>query len=81
MRTTVTIDEALVRELLKLSKAKTKTAAVALAIKEHIRREKLKKLSKILGSVEIDDRVIQDGNAKDLAREKWLDELGKKHRK
>lgn len=81
MRTTVTIDDNLVRELIKLSKTKTKTAAVVLAVKEHIRREKLKRLAGLLGSVEIDDVVIQDGKTRDLARGRWLDELGKENGK
>ena len=34
LRTMVTLDEALVREFLELTKTQTKTAAVALAVKE-----------------------------------------------
>ena len=44
MRTTVTLDENLVSELLRFSNAKTRTAAVALAVREQIRRVKLKNL-------------------------------------
>ena len=58
MRTTVTLDEALVRELLEFSKANTKTAAVALAVREQIRREKLKRLAGLLGNVDIDEKGI-----------------------
>ncbi|MDL1959290.1 MAG: type II toxin-antitoxin system VapB family antitoxin [Deltaproteobacteria bacterium] len=58
MRTTVTLDEAMVRELLEFSKTNTKTAAVALAVKEQIRREKLKRLAGLLGKVDIDEKAI-----------------------
>ncbi len=43
MRTTVTIDEKLVRELMQLSHAKNKTAAVASAVKEPITADKTEK--------------------------------------
>ena len=61
MRTTVTLDEALVRELLEFSKTNTKTAAVALAVKEQIRREKLKRL---------------EGDKADMRRVQWLEKIG-----
>ena len=51
MRTTVTLDEKLVKELMKFTDAKTKTAAVAIAVKDQIRRAKLKKLADFLGTV------------------------------
>ncbi len=38
MRTTVTLDEKLVKELVGFTDAKTKTATVAIAVKEQIRR-------------------------------------------
>ena len=79
MRTTVTLDENLVRELLKLSDAKTKTAAVAFAVKEQIRRAKLKKLASLLGTVTIDVKAIRDSNQADMKRAKWLKELGEKN--
>ncbi|MFZ5571850.1 MAG: type II toxin-antitoxin system VapB family antitoxin [Thermodesulfobacteriota bacterium] len=77
MRTTVTLDENLVRELVKFSDAKTKTAAVALAVKEQIRRAKLKRLAGLLGTVKIDENIIQDSNSDDLRRAQWLAEMGK----
>ena len=79
MRTTVTLDENLVRELLKLSDAKTKTAAVAFAVKEQIRRAKLKKLASLLGTVTIDMKAIRDSNQADMKRAQWLKELGEKN--
>ena len=68
MRTTVTLDEALVRELLEFSKTNTKTAAVALAVKEQIRREKLKRLADLLGKVDIDEKGIHEGDKADMRR-------------
>ena len=68
MRTTVTLDEALVRELLEFSKTNTKTAAVVLAVKEQIRREKLKRLVGLLGNVDIDEKAIHEGDKADMRR-------------
>lgn len=77
MRTTVTLNEKLVRELVEISDAKTKTAAVALAIKEQIRRIKLKKLADILGKVNVDEAVMNEGDKADVMRAQWLEEMGK----
>ncbi len=77
MRTTVTLDESLVTELIKFSGAKTKTAAVAIAVKEQIRRAKLKKLAGLLGTVDVDENAIQQSNNKDLWRAQWLEDIGK----
>ena len=79
MRTTVTLDENLVRELLKFSGAKTKTAAVALAVKEQIRRAKLKKLAGLLGTVDVDGKVIKESNRADMKRAQWLEQIGKEN--
>ena len=79
MRTTVTLDENLVRELLKLSDAKTKTAAVAFAVQEQIRRAKLKKLASLLGTVTVDVKAINESNQADMRRSQWLQEIGEKN--
>jgi hypothetical protein len=76
MRTTVTLDEDLVRELVRFSDAKSKTAAVALAVKEQIRRAKLKKLASLLGTVDIDEKAIEEGNKADMKRAQWLQKMG-----
>ncbi len=76
MRTTVTIEEALVRELLLYSNAKTKTSAVVQAVKEQIRRAKLQYLASQLGKIEFDETVIEKGNKDDLHRAQWLSEIG-----
>jgi len=77
MRTTVTLDEKLVRELVKFSAAKTKTAAVALAVKEQIRRAKLKKLAGLLGTIDVDEEAIKKSNRADMKRAQWLKDIGK----
>ena len=79
MRTTVTIDENLVRELVKLSDAKTKTAAVAFAVQEQIRRAKLKKLASLLGTVTVDEKAINESNQADMNRAQWLEKMGEKN--
>ena len=79
MRTTVTLDGNLVRELVKFSGAKTKTAAVALAVKEQIRRAKLKKLAGLLGTVAVDEKAIAESNIADMKRAQWLEEIGKEN--
>ncbi|HLP47306.1 MAG TPA: type II toxin-antitoxin system VapB family antitoxin [Candidatus Kapabacteria bacterium] len=76
MRTTVTLDERLLLELMRYSIAKTKTEAVALAVKEQIRRAKLKTLADRLGSIEVDEKAIEEGNNADIKRAQWLNGIG-----
>jgi len=76
MRTTVTLDESLVGELMRLSHAKTKTAAVALAVKEQIRRAKLKELAGLLGTIAVDEKEIEESNKSDMRRAQWLEGIG-----
>ena len=59
MRTNITLDETLVSELLRLSGEKTKTAAVAAAVKEQIRRVKRKKLAGLLGNIDVDEEALK----------------------
>ena len=77
MRTTVTLDENLVGELMKFSDTKTKTAAVALAVKDQIRRTKLKQLASLLGTVDVDEKSVEEGNEADMRRVQWLEGVGK----
>ncbi|MDY7034587.1 MAG: type II toxin-antitoxin system VapB family antitoxin [Thermodesulfobacteriota bacterium] len=79
MRTTVTLDEALLRELMRFSNAKTKTAAVSLAVKDGIRRAKLKQLASLLGTVDIDEKAIEESNEADMKRAQWLGGIGKEN--
>ncbi len=76
MRTTITLDESLLNELMSYFKAKTKTAAVAQAVKEQIRRAKLKRLANRLGRIAVDEEVIANGNKADRKREQLLNQVG-----
>ncbi len=53
MRTTLNLDEELVRELMKVTEAKTKTEAIHQAISEAIRRRKLDQLKSLSGKVRV----------------------------
>ncbi|MFN3477008.1 MAG: type II toxin-antitoxin system VapB family antitoxin [Candidatus Methylomirabilales bacterium] len=53
MRTTLTLDDKLIQELMKLTGAKTKTEAIHLAISEFIRRKKLEGLKALSGKIRI----------------------------
>lgn len=77
MRTTVTLDENLVRELVEISGAKTKTAAVAAAVREQVRRAKLERLAGLLGTVDVDAEAIEAGDDADLRRTELLDGIGR----
>ena len=76
MRTTVTLDAKLVRELVEFTDAKTKTAAVAIAVKEQIRRAKLKKLADFLISKQKGDghwaRGWNPRTGAELADDGWV---------
>ncbi len=54
MRTTLNLDDGLVQELMKMTKAGTKTEAIHLAISEFIRRRKIEGLLALEGKVPID---------------------------
>ena len=69
MRTNVTLDESLVNELLRLSGEKTKTAAVAAAVREQIRRAKREKLAGLLGKIEVDDEAVKTSKSADRKRD------------
>ena len=53
MRTTVDIPEALMRDALQVSQAKTKTMAIILGLQELINRHKLEQLRALRGRVEL----------------------------
>jgi Arc/MetJ family transcription regulator len=76
MRTTVTLDESLVNELMRFSMAKTKTSAVTQAVKDQIRKAKLQLLASLLGSIEVDEKAVDEANDTDLERARWLNKLG-----
>jgi Arc/MetJ family transcription regulator len=53
MRTTITIDDDLLRELLALTETDNRTAAINAAIEGHVRRLKLEGLRDLAGQVDI----------------------------
>ena len=68
MRTNVVLDEAKVDVLMRLTGARTKTAAVARAVDEQIRREKLRRLASMLGKVEVDEETISSLRAAEATK-------------
>lgn len=54
MRTTLSLDDRLIQELMEVTGAKTKTEAIHLAISEFIRRKKLEGLLALEGKVHLD---------------------------
>ena len=54
MRATVTIEKDVLDELLKETKAKSKTTAVRKAIHEYLRRKKIEKIKSMKGKLEFD---------------------------
>jgi len=55
MRTTMNLDDKLIKELMAVTGARTKTEAIHLAISEFIRRKKLEGLKALSGKIRIAD--------------------------
>jgi len=55
MRATLNIPDELIRELMKTTKAKTKTKAISLAIEEYTHRKKIEKLLSLQGKVDLEE--------------------------
>jgi hypothetical protein len=55
MRATLNIPDELIRELMKTTKARTKTKAISLAIEEYTRRKKIEKLLSLQGKLELEE--------------------------
>jgi hypothetical protein len=55
MRTTLNLDESLVKELMAMTKASTKVQAIHLAMSEFVRRRKLEGLKALSGKIQIAD--------------------------
>ena len=54
MRATVTLEKDILDELLRETKAKSKTTAVKKAIREYLRRKKIEKIKSMKGKLEFD---------------------------
>ncbi|OGG96111.1 MAG: hypothetical protein A2508_00280 [Candidatus Lambdaproteobacteria bacterium RIFOXYD12_FULL_49_8] len=79
MRTNVTLDEGMLSELLNLTGARTKTAAVTLAVKEQIRRAKLHQLAGLVGKIPVDGKALAAAQVADQERDQSFEEMGKFH--
>lgn len=55
MRTTLVLDDGLIKDLMEVTGATTKTEAIHLAISEFIRRKKLEELKALSGKIRIAD--------------------------
>lgn len=54
MRTTMSLDDGLIKELMKVTGARTKTEAIHLAMTEFIRRKRVEELLALEGKVHLD---------------------------
>ncbi len=53
MRTTITIDDAIFSELMRFTRAKTRTEAINRALAEWLRRKKIERLKALRGKLEL----------------------------
>jgi Arc/MetJ family transcription regulator len=63
MRTTLEIDEGLLKDVVALTKERSKSRAVCEALKEYIQQKRLDRLIHLMGQVEVgeDWRKLRDG--------------------
>jgi hypothetical protein len=73
MKTTVTIQTEVVRELMEHYGARTKTAAVNVALGEQLRLIRLQQLADLLGRVDLDEGALEDAAVADGRRGEWLE--------
>ena len=78
MRTTITIDQGMLDELVEATGEKSKSAALNRAVEEYLRREKLQNLKEAWLGNRIED-VRQEAREADLRRERFLDTLRKRN--
>ncbi|HSW71542.1 MAG TPA: type II toxin-antitoxin system VapB family antitoxin [Gammaproteobacteria bacterium] len=74
MRTTITIPDAAVADLLRYAHTKKTTEAVNIAIEEWIRLKKISAIKKLRGTLDIDDNL-------QALRKKEIKKMGKWHDK
>ena len=60
MRTTIDIDEGLIRKVMKISGARTKKAAIVTAMKEYLKTRKRKELKGMIGNYDEFDLSLKD---------------------
>lgn len=71
MRTTLDLDEGLVKELVRVTRAKTKTKAIHIAISEFLRRKRIEGLLALEGKLhlDLDWRELEERELKDQERQ------------
>jgi Arc/MetJ family transcription regulator len=55
MRTTITVQDGVMRDVIRLSRTKTKTAAVNFALNDWVRLKRVQKLRALRGKLEVAD--------------------------
>ena len=75
MRTTINVDDHLFEELMRRTGARTKTAAVRIALKEYIRLMRVRELISLRGKVDIADnwRELRELEIQEM-KETWGDD-------
>lgn len=75
MRTTINVDDHLFEELIRRTGARTKTAAVRIALEEYIRLMRVKELIAMRGKVDIEDnwRELRELEIQEM-KETWGDD-------
>ena len=74
MRTTINIDEKLLKNVLEATGEKTKSKAVNAALKEYIRRKHVQELIDSWGKIIVDD-FSEEQDRLDREREEYLESL------
>lgn len=59
MRTTVTIDDQLLRQLLAVTDSKNQSQAIRVAVEGYVRQQKIAALDRFRGKVRLDRRVLR----------------------
>ena len=59
MRTTLNIDDSLMNELLEVTREKSKTRAVAIAIRDYLKSKRLEKILSYQGNLDIENNWRQ----------------------
>ena len=79
MRTTLNLDEALIKDLMATTKAKTKTEAIHQAISGFLRRKKIERLLDLEGKIRF-DLSWQEMEEQELAAQEEHEKLWRRHR-
>ena len=74
MRTTITIDQTLLDELVETTGEKSQSAALNKAAEEYVRRQKLRDLKDYWLGIQVED-VRDEAREADRRRERFLDSL------